>query len=71
MRTRVYVDGVASWTENVPSRARIPWSLQGSISGVIALSSTASKLDRSEAVVKGWETRRLSNGQIRGEGLEP
>lgn len=68
MRTIVrYVDGKAEWSDNIPSRARIPWTQAGSIAGVFALSARGPvAVDRSAAANKGWATKRL-----RGEGLEP
>lgn len=66
MRTILrYVDGNPEWSENVPSRARIPWTVAGSVSGITTL-PTLPPRDHSAAIVKGWETRRL-----RGTGLEP
>jgi hypothetical protein len=64
MRTILrYVDGRPEWSENIPSRARIPWFIAGSVSGSAAIPGPGKVVDRSEAVRRGWETRRL-----RGEG---
>lgn len=62
-------DGHKLWRDEGPSRARISWTVAGSVSGITSLPSPV-KRDHSAAVVKGWETRRLSSGQMRGEGLE-
>lgn len=61
-------DGHKVWSENTPSRARIPWTQAGSVSGVMALPSRVGPqpVDRSAAASKGWVTKRL-----RGEGLKP
>ncbi len=68
MRVRIYVDGVPSWSENQPARARIPWTQAGSVNGAFVVQErlAGKSVDKTEAANKGWETKRL-----RGEALAP